>query len=146
MANVIMGNEGEVRMDSKGTTGAAASVKVAEIDTWTLNMSADAVEATAYGDKDKEYEYGNRSGTFNFSGHLASTEVGSSQGQDAIQSMFLSTNTLRKPWFKVRMSTGTTADNKIFNGLVTGYTLGSNVNDKQSFSADVQVSGGLQTT
>ena len=146
MANVIMGHDGEVRMDRSGSTGPGATVKVAEIDTFTLSMMADAIEVTAYGDKDKEYEYGNRSGTLSLSGHLASTEVGTTKGQDAIQSMFLSTNSLRKPWFKLKLSTGTTADNKVFQGLVTGYTLGSNVNDKQSFSADVQISGGLQTS
>jgi hypothetical protein len=146
MANVIMGHDGEVRMDRGGSTGPGATAKVAEIDLFTLNMNADSIEVTAFGDKDKEFEYGNRTGTFSFSGTLASTEVGSTKGQDAIQSMFLSTESLRKPWFKVKLSTGSTADNKVFQGLITGYSLGSNVNDKQTFSAEVQITGGLQTT
>jgi hypothetical protein len=148
MANVIMGHDGEVRMDNAGSTGIANTVKVAEIDSFTLNMSADAIEVTAYGDSDKEYEYGLRGGTFSFSGTLASTELGTTKGQDAIQAMFLSTGSLRKPWFRVPLSTkaGSSVDHKIFRGLVTGYSLGSNVNDKQTFSAEVQITGGLQTT
>jgi len=139
---IVKGYEGEVRLTASGSTGSSNAAKVAEIDSFTLNMSADTFETTAFGDTNKEYEYGTKGGTFSFSGSLASTELGTTAGQDAIQAMFLSTGSLYKPWFIAKLSS---AKSKKFRGCVTGYSLGANVNDKQTFSAEVQISGGLTT-
>ena len=150
MSNIVKGYEGAVLMDSTiGTslapsTGYVNAVQVAEINSFTLNMSADTFETTEFGDTNKEYEYGTKGGTLSFSGSLASTELGSSEGQGAIQHMYLASNSLRKPWFRLQLSTA--AADKVFRGTVTGYSIGANVNDKQTFSAEVQLSGGIQTT
>lgn len=139
---IDMGWDGHVAIGSS----AKLSSEVTQINEWTLEMTADALEKTNFGSTyDREYQPGMRSFTATISGY---SEDGDNV-QDYILDNFTSTGgpyptTALHVVLLTNNNTGSKAGFK-GKGILTGVSRGATPDGLQTFSANVQFSGPVTT-
>jgi hypothetical protein len=114
---------------------------LAYITNWELNMSQDALETSAFGGGfDRTYVPGLRTATATASGYFADDDTGA-------RNLFLNMMSTRTPAlvaFKLKYGTGANAGYE-GNGVITGVTVGVPNDGLQTFSANIQFTGGVST-
>lgn len=127
----------------KGGLVMVGSDTVASIDSWTLTVDAEMADITAFGDDDRKFLPGLRNATASISGSYNHTT--SSTGQDDIQDEFSSTGTVSSYLLKL-LTINTTAATSGFVGTAyfTNLSIGDDIGDKVTFSANAQFSGGVK--
>jgi len=127
---------------SSGTTaviGSASFINFSSgIEEVSLPRSVDTAEVTTYGDNDKNFIAGLRSGTVSVSGIWASTY------EEKIAPLL---GTANSSWFKFGPASNT-AGKRQENGkaIVTSYEIGVPVGDKVSMKFDLQITGAVTST
>jgi hypothetical protein len=121
-----------------GTT--AASTEVLYMNTWSLNISGDALEKSAFGDKDRTYDPGLRGMTVDFAGYYESTSVSQKYILDRMKAG--STNATYGVRCLYQRSPARGYSGK---GPVTSITVGGAVDGLVPFSGSIQISGGMST-
>ena len=125
--SATIGKDGEVRI---------GSTVMAYMDTWSLNMTADVVEITAFGDTSK-----NRVQTFK---DWTASMAGSLDRSDAQQAALLDQfedGTLSE--VQVRLYTDAGSSYWYGSAVLNSSAVGSSVSDKVTVSFDFQGSGAL---
>lgn len=127
---INLGKDGDVV--SSGDT-------LAYINNWELSIAEDALETTAFGDGwDRTYVPGLRSATATISGYFADDDT----GQRNFFYNGMSTRTPAVVAAKLKYSATAGYEG---NAIVTGITIGAPVDGLQTFSANLQFSGGVST-
>ena len=125
-----------------GKDGAVMSggSEVASIDSFTLNVDIETADITAYGNNDRRFLGGIRNASGSISGTFHSTDA----AQVAVRNQFSSTGTVASTTV-VLLTNNTTGSKAGYKGTAyfTNMSLGSDIGDKVSFSANVQFSGGV---
>jgi len=130
-----------VKMGRDGMVKIGGDV-VAYIDNWSMDANIDALEVTAFGNKNRAYAYGLKNVTAQMSGAFDATDT----AQLAIRDTFMSTSTAAKTTaILIWNSSATTGAIKGYSGtaLLTNISIGSAVGDKITFSASLQFDGGV---
>ena len=128
----------------KGWDGAVliGNDSIAHMNSWTMAFAGDALEKTAYGDKDRDYDQGLRTVTVDFAGYYASTNA----AQLALTNNFRSS--VANTAVTVRCLTHRTTGAKsgfTGTGPVTALSIGGAVDGLVPLSGSVQISGGMST-
>lgn len=119
------------------------SNEVAQINEWTLEMTADALEKTNFGSTyDREFTPGMRSFTASLTGYSEDTDA----AQLAALAEF-TTNSTPAVVTLVLLTNNTTGAKCGFTGsaVLSGITRGATPDGLQSFSANAQYTGSLTT-
>ena len=143
---VDMGYAGQIRIG----TSASATTFVHKINEWSLEMTADALEETAFGSTfDREYLSGLRSWSVTLSGY--------SEDSDSVQKYLIKNFTATAGPYSstavyVAMITGVgagTAGTEVSGydgkGIIVGVTRGATPDGLQTFNANIQGTGLLTT-
>lgn len=104
----------------------------------TLPRSVDTAEVTSYGDNDRNYIAGLRSGTISVTGMFASTY------EEKVATMMASSKT-NLAWVFGPAGNGSGKTKRSGKGIVTGYEVGAPVGDKVSMKIDLQITGAVST-
>jgi len=138
---VNMGKQGFIFIAA--ATGVSASSAVVGIDTWTLDLTGDAVETTAFGATDtalatRTFEPGLKSGTGSISGHYDDASV----QQDWLMEIMTDT-TVENVEMELYLNAS-----QLFTivACVTGVSLGGTVDGKTTFSMNYTLDGGTTLT
>ena len=138
---VTMGKQGYIFIAA--ATGVSASSAVVGIDTWTLDLTADAVETTAFGATEtalssRTFSPGLKSGTGSVSGHYDDASV----QQDWLMEI-MSDTTVETVEMELYLNTS-----QLFTitACVTGVSLGGTVDGKTTFSMNYTLDGGTTLT
>jgi hypothetical protein len=112
------------------------------MNSWSASITGDALEDTAFGDKDRNYLPGMRTATVDFGGYYESSNT----AQAALVNNFRSsvTNTAATIICLVNRTTGAKSG-WTGSGPITSLTVGGAVDGLVPFSGSVQISGGLST-
>lgn len=130
---VNYGKDGDVVSSTNDT--------LAYLTNWELSLSADALETTGFGDGwDRTFVPGLRNATATISGYFAEDSV----GQSNLFYNGMSTRTPAQVAIKLKYGTGANAGYE-GNAVVTGVTIGVPVDGIQTFSANLQFTGGVST-
>lgn len=124
---------------SSATLTMAGSALTGYANNVTLSNTADTAETTVFGLANKTYIAGLRDATMSFDGFYDPT---SSTGSMAIVEAAMAGGTAVAMVYKP----GGTATGQLsytFNGIVTGYDLGSNLDGAVTVSGSIQVSGAI---
>jgi hypothetical protein len=128
----------------KGWNGAIliGANEIGHMNSWSISWSADALEKTAYGDKDRAYDPGMRSAVVDFAGYYESSNT----AQAALVNNFRSsvTNTAATVVCLAHRTTGAKSG-WTGAGPITALSVGGAVDGLVPFSGSIQVSGGLST-
>lgn len=122
-----------------GTT--AASSEMAHMNSWTLNFTGDALEATDFGDDDRVFLPGMRNVTIDFAGYYESTQAAQEYLVDYMKGS--ATNTAVTVYCYYKRTTARLGFRG--SGPITALTIGGAVDGLVPFSGSVQVSGGMST-
>jgi hypothetical protein len=138
---VNMGKKGFIFIAA--ATGVSASSAVVGIDNWTLDLTADAVETTAFGATEtalasRTFEPGLKSGTGSISGHYDDASV----QQDWLMEI-MSDTTVENVEMELYLNAS-----QLFTivACVTGVSLGGTVDGKTTFSMNYTLDGGTTLT
>ena len=137
---INQGKDGYVRLSSEN---------VAHINTWELNIAADALEITSFSDGwDRTYVPGLRGPTATFSGYYEDTDTGQYKGLSYLLSTGTPTTvTARLLYYRLlKSATSTWYNGFAGTAVITGMTLGSAVEGVQTISGNLQFDGGIHTT
>ena len=112
------------------------------MNSWTLNFTGDALEATDFGDDDRVFLPGMRNVTVDFAGYYEATQT----AQLALTNNFHSTNT-NTAATEVCLVNNTTGSKSGWTGSgpITALTIGGAVDGLTPFSGSIQISGGMST-
>jgi hypothetical protein len=118
------------------------SDELTNMNSWTINWAADALENTDFGDKDRSYQPGLRNVTVDFAGNYESSDTAAY----ALVNNFKSTvtNTAVTLVCLVNRTTGAKSG-WTGSGPITALTVGGAADGLVPFSGSVQISGGLST-
>lgn len=133
---VNLGKDGYITIDD---------VNLVHVNNWEMNVAADALEQTSFGDGwDRTYVPGLRGATATFSGYYEDTDT----GQYTALSFFMSTSTPSTVDAQLLYYHPTTATYNGFAGtaVLTGLTIGVAVDGIQTISGTLQFDGGVHTT
>ena len=138
---VTMGKGGYILIPA--ATGASATSAIANIDTWTLDMTVDAVETTAFGTSatgvaDRTFEPGLKSGTGSISGHYDDASVQT----DWLMEIMADT-TVENIAMAIYLNASQLFS---FTACITGVSLGATMDGKTTFSANYTVDGAKTLT
>lgn len=138
---VNMGKKGFIFIAA--ATGVSASSAIVGIDTWTLDMTADAVETTAFGATEtalasRTFEPGLKSGTGSLSGHYDDASV----QQDWVMEILADT-TIENVEMELYLNA-----TQLFTitACITGVSLGGTVDGKTTFAMNYTLDGGTVYT
>jgi hypothetical protein len=113
---------------------------VAYIDSWSMDGNIDAIEVSAFGDKNRKYQYGLKNVTAQISGTFDSTNA----SQTSIRGTFMSTAASSTVTLRLYAeSVGGSTEGFTGSAVLTNISVGAAVGDKISFSASAQYSGGV---
>ena len=132
---VLMGKDGDIRI---ATTGTTVETAIGYLDSWSLNLTHDITEVTAFAAgtaEAKSYEYTLKGATGSASG--------TSDGTDALQTLmldYLTGTDAVKIDMALRRSTSLIIT---FTSLITGFTIDASVGDKLAFSFDFTADGAI---
>lgn len=126
-----------VGKDGRLLIGGATAVL---IDQWELDLTQDALEVTAFDNKDRKYELGLRNAAGTFQGTYVSTGA----GQSAVLANFESTNTAAKTT-AVMIYNNVTGSIAGWSGtaIITGVRIGNPVSGRTDISGSIQFDGGV---
>lgn len=135
---VLMGKSGYIY--TADTAGASATSAIANIDSWSINPTADVIETTAFGSAGttvKTFAYGLKGATGNCSGNM----------EGATHQTYLLDILANTTVTTVEMKLYASAS-KYYSceALVSGETITATVGDKITFSFDFTVTGALTYT
>lgn len=118
------------------------SDELANMNSWTINFAADALENTDFGDADRTYQPGLRNVTIDFAGSYESSDTAAY----ALVDNFISTNT-NTAVTVVCLVNNTTGTKSGWTGIgpITALTVGGAVDSLVPLSGSIQVSGGMST-
>ena len=122
-----------------GSTSAAS--EVANLNSWSINWSADALEKTAFGDDDRTYDPGLRSAVVDFSGYYESTRAAVDYLTDRVKGS--GTNSVVTVYCYYRRTTARLGFRG--TGPITAITIGGAVDGLVPFSGSIQISAGMST-
>jgi hypothetical protein len=122
-----------------GTT--SASSEVANLNSWTLSWTGDALEKTCFGQNDRTYDPGERSAVVDFAGYYESTKAGQKYFVDYMKGN--ATNTAVTVYCYYKRTTARLGFRG--SGPITALTIGGAVDGLVPISGSVQISGGMST-
>lgn len=122
-----------------GTT--SASSEVANLNSWTLNWTGDALEKTCFGQDDRTYDPGMRSAVVDFAGYYESTNAAQKYFTDYMKGS--ATNTAVTVYCYYKRTTARLGFRG--SGPITALTIGGAVDGLVPFSGSVQISAGMST-
>ena len=128
--SATLGKDGEIRIGSSIMT---------LMDTWTLNMSTDVVETTAYGDTHKNRSQVFKDWTCSMAGHLDRSDAQQAALLDQFEDGTLSE-------VEVRLYTDAGSSYWYGSAVLSGTSVTSGVADTVKVSFDFQGSGDLNYT
>jgi predicted secreted protein len=121
------------------TSSTAAAVNFSSgISEVTLPRSVDTAEVTSFGDNDRNYIAGLRSGTISVTGMFASTY------EEKVATMLASSKT-NLAWVFGPAGNASGRTRRKGQAIVTGYEVGAPVADKVSMKIDLQITGAVST-
>jgi len=131
---IAKGWEGRIKVGS--TDGDTVML---HMNSWTLAFAGDALEATAFGNKDRVYATGLRTGTVDFAGYYESSEARQKYMVDRMKAG--STNAR----YQVDCLYATTPKGFTGEAILTALSIGGAVDGLVPFSGSFQVAGGIST-
>ncbi len=138
---VTMGKGGYIYVAAGA--GVSATSAIANIDTWTLDMTVDAVETTAFGTDAagvaaRTFEPGLKGGTGSMSGHYDDASVHTDWLME-----IMSDTTIETVNMKINLNASQLFS---FAAAITGVSLGATMDGKTTFSANYTVDGAVTLT
>ncbi len=119
----------------------SASSEVANLNSWTLNFTADALEKTAFGQDDRTYDPGLRTAVVDFAGYYESSKAAMTYMTGRMKGS--GTNSAVTVYCYYKRTTARLGFKG--TGPITAITIGGAVDGLVPFSGSIQISAGMST-